>query len=67
MTVDTETASAPPEAAQSPNAEVIGLMRAHHAELAGQLRERTQAVLSAAARERSEPRATSLHEWYRAN
>jgi uncharacterized protein (DUF2249 family) len=62
-----QTAVAPPErvAATETNAKVITAIRAHHAQLAEALRERTNAVLSATAAGECDRQRVALHVWYR--
>ena len=65
MTLDIAQASTPAETGQGRNAEVIDTIRAHHAELAAQLGERTRAVLAAAHQGDYSVAKTQLHDWYR--
>ncbi|MEO9138701.1 MAG: hemerythrin domain-containing protein [Jatrophihabitans sp.] len=49
----------------SPNSVVIDAIRAHHAQLAEQLHDHTDAVVAAARRGEFGPERTALHDWYR--
>lgn len=65
MAVDVAEASTPAEAGHGPNAEVMGTIRAHHAELATQLRERTLALVNAVRQGDDSVARVRLHDWYR--
>lgn len=64
MTVHAAEATTP-GTTQGRNAEVIDTIRAHHAQLAAQLQERTAAVLAAARQGDCAAPRTRLHDWYR--
>jgi uncharacterized protein (DUF2249 family) len=65
MTLDVTPTRTPAETGQGPNADVVDTIRAHHAQLAAQLQERTAAVLHAAQHGDCAAPRTRLHEWYR--